>query len=82
MKKLISVRNGKTTETVYSDLTDNEINSRIRGYEAKYGKAFDDFCGGFDSDKVDIYEIGDFLDWESLDEERKARMQKVAYERS
>jgi hypothetical protein len=82
MTKLIKIRNGKRTEIVYSELTDSEIENRIRCYESKYGQAFDDFYGDFDSDKSDIYEIGDFLDWESLVEERKARMEKAAYERT
>jgi hypothetical protein len=81
-KKLISIENGKRTEIVYSKLTDAEIASRIRQYEGKYGQSFDDFYAEFDSDKANIYEIGDFLDWESLVEERKARTEKTAYERT
>lgn len=80
-KKLISIENGKTTEIVYSELSDSEIESRIRRYESKYGQQFDDFYAEFDSDKSDIHEIGDFLDWEGLVEERKARIEKAAYER-
>ena len=82
MTKLIKIRNGKRTEIVYSELTDSDIENRIRRYEGKYGQQFDDFYGDFDSDKSDIHEIGDFLDWESLVEERKARMEKAAYERT
>lgn len=77
MTKLIKIRNGKRTEIVYSELTDEEIGNRIRRYQGKYGQSFDDFYAGFDSDKADIREIGDFLDWEGLVEERKARMEKL-----
>ncbi len=82
MTKLIKIRNGKTTERVYSELTDEEIDQGIRKYESKYKQTFDDFYGDFDSDKSDIYEIGDFLDWEGLVEEKKARVEKAVYERT
>jgi hypothetical protein len=82
VKKLISIENGKRTETIYSDLSDEEINHRIRIYEQRYGRQFHDFYSDFDSDKSDIGEIGDFLDWKSLVEEGEARAKKVAYERT
>ena len=80
MTRLISIENGKKTEIVYPKLTDEEIDQRIRHYETKYGQSFDDFYSDFDSDKADIYEIGEFLDWECLVEEKKARVKKAAYE--
>ena len=81
MTKLIKIRNGKKTEIVYSELTYEEIDQGIHKYEVKYGQTFDEFYSEFDSDKSDIYEIGDFLDWEGLVEEKKARVGKAVYER-
>lgn len=81
-RKLISIQNGEKTEIVYSELTDEEIEQGIHKYESKYKQTFDDFYGDFDSDKSDIYEIGDFLDWEGLVEEKKIRAEKAVYQKS
>lgn len=50
----------------------------------KHGMTYQEFYNGFDCDEASMDELTDLLDWESLVEEKKARLEKVAssYERS
>lgn len=78
MTTLIIQDGDKRREINYSELSDDYIEECIRGYEARYGKNFQVFYNGFDCGEASMNELTDLLDWESLVEERKARMEKVA----
>lgn len=79
MKTLI-IQDGETKKEIdYSGLNDEYIDNRIRRYEQKYGRLFQDFYNGFDSDEAGMDELTDLLDWENLVEEKKARAEKTAY---
>ena len=77
------IQDGEATKEIrYSELSDNYIDGRIEEYEKKYGKTYQEFYNGFDCGEAGMDELTDLLDWESLVEEKKARMEKVVYERT
>ena len=63
------------TEIHYYSLSLQEINSRIRAYEKKYGMRFSRFISTFSCDAASPDEMGDYMDWEILTEERADRPQ-------
>lgn len=82
MTTLIIQDGDKKREINYSELSDDFIEKRIEEYETKHGKIFQEFYNGFDCGEASMDELTDLLDWESLVEERKARMEKAVYERT
>ena len=82
MKVLVIEDDGVKREIRYSELSDEELNRRISAYEQKHEQTFQEFYSDFDSDESDMDELTDFLDWECLVEEKKARIEKVAYEQT
>lgn len=82
MTTLIIQDGDKKREINYSELSDDYIEKRIEEYETKHGKTFQKFYNGFDCGEASMDELTDLLDWESLVEERKARMEKAVYERT
>ena len=82
MKTLIVQDGEKSQEIRYSDLDDDYIDQRIREYENKYGKTYQEFYSSFDCGEAGMDELTHLLDWENLVEEKKARIKKAVYERT
>ena len=82
MTTLIIQDGDKRREINYSELSDDYIEKRIGEYETKYGKNFQGFYNSFDCSEASMDELTDLLDWESLVEEKKARIEKAVYERT
>ena len=77
MRRLI-IQDGKTKQEIeYTTLSDSDIDKRIRQYEKKYGRTYQEFYGEFECDRASMDELGDLLDWESLVEEGKTRLEKA-----
>lgn len=74
IKKLVIEEDGKRTEIVYSDLSMRDINSRIRGYEKKYGTSFSNYFQTFSCDDARPDEMTDVMNWEYLVAEKAERM--------
>jgi len=82
MTKLI-IQDGEIRKEInYSELSEEHIEQHIEQYEKKYDMTYQEFYNGFDCDEASIDELTDLLDWESLVEEKKVRMEKAVYERT
>lgn len=72
---IFRIQDGEERENInYSVLPEGDIEKRIKGYEKKYGKNYDDFYNRFDCGEASLDELTDLLDWENLVEEKKARL--------
>ena len=65
------------TEIRYDSLSSQEIASRIRVYEKKYGMRFAKFACGFSCDDASPHEMTDYMDWKQLTLERAERLKTV-----
>ena len=74
IKKFVVEQDGKRTEINYAELSMRDINSRIRGYERKYGSSFSRYLGTFSCDDARGDEMTDVMDWEYLVAEKAQRM--------
>ena len=61
-------------EICYDMLSLDELNSRIRAHQKKYGMSFSRFLKGFSCDSATPDEMTDYMDWKLLIEERVDRM--------
>ena len=82
MTKLIIQDGEEKKEIDYSELSEEHIEQRIKQYEEKYDMSYQEFYNGFDCDDASMDELTDLLDWESLVEEKKVRIEKAVYERT
>ena len=73
IKKFVIEEDGKRTEIDYSQLSTRDINSRIRGYERKYGSSFSRYFETFSCDDARGDEMTDVMDWEYLVAEKTRR---------
>lgn len=64
-------------EIDYSALSAKEIREQLGRYEKKYGMAFAQYDKQFSCDSATPQEMTDFMDWENLMAERKARRKKA-----
>lgn len=64
-------------EIRYDSLSPQEIVSRIRSYEKKYGMRFNKYSSGFSCDDASPDEMTDYMDWKQLTFERAERLKGV-----
>ena len=65
------------TEIRYDSLSSQEVASRIRSYEKKYGMRFNKYSAGFSCDDATPDEMTDYMDWKQLTLERADRLRTV-----
>jgi hypothetical protein len=65
------------TEIRYDSLSSQDIVSRIRAYEKKYGMRFNKYASAFSCDDASPDEITDYMDWKQLTLERAERLKGV-----
>jgi hypothetical protein len=76
-KLVIDDSDSGRTEIRYDSLSAQEISSRIRAYEKKYGMRFSKYSSGFSCDDASPDEMTDYMDWKMLNSERAERMKTV-----
>jgi len=65
------------TEIRYDALSSQDLASRIRTYEKKYGMRFNKHASGFSCDDASPDEMTDYMDWKQLTLEKADRLKGV-----